>query len=155
MYNHIGAKINGAAEVTAGTKGIVHDDGYALSVCYLDNGFKVWDIVFRVPDALNIYCLRFVVDELVKVLRLVPVDEFGADAKTWEEHFELVIGAAIEIRSADDIVSCMSKRCNSHELGGLSRRSCNSGNAALEGCNTFLKDIDCGLKNNVRRNVLN
>lgn len=46
----------------------------------LGNGLKIWDIVSRIPDALDIDSFRFVINELGNVLGVVAIDELGLDA---------------------------------------------------------------------------
>ena len=112
---------------------------------YLDNPFKIRHIVPRIPNALNIHRLRLVVNRLLKLLRVLALDEFGADAQAWKEDFELVVRAAVEVRGRDDVVAGMREGRDRHELRGLAGRGGDGGDAAFEGRDALFEDVDCGL----------
>ena len=74
---------------------LTYDNGYTGFVRDRNNLLEVWDIVLWVSNALNIYGLCLLVDELLEVVRVVAVNELGVYAKSREEDLELVISATI------------------------------------------------------------
>ena len=54
-----------------------YHDRHAFRMRHLHNIFKVWHIVPGIANALEKYRFRFVVDQFLKLLRLVSVYKFG------------------------------------------------------------------------------
>lgn len=94
---------------------------YSGIVRNLGNCLEIRHIVPRVPDALKVDSLCLVVDQLGNVLGAVAIDELSLDAQTRQEHLELIVGSAVEVRGRDDVVAGMSKGSYGHELGRLTR----------------------------------
>jgi hypothetical protein len=65
--------------------------------------------------------------------------------QTWEEDFELIVGTAIKVGRADDVVAGVGEGCNGHKLSALTRGARDSCNTAFEGCDALFEDIDRGL----------
>lgn len=85
----------------------------------LGNGLDIRDVVSWVSNALDIDSLGLVVNGGSNVLRVLTVDELGLDAQAREEDFELVVGAAIQVRGGDDVVAGLGQSRNCDELGTL------------------------------------
>lgn len=170
----VGAVLNGANKVSAGTKGVVdliviaislvsffetrshglanskiikatYHQGHALVVGYLGNGLQVRYVVSRVADALEEDGLCVVVDGGGNVLGVVALDKLGGDAVALEGDLELVVGAAVEVRGGDDVVAGLGESSEGDELGCLARGGGQSSSAPFKGCYPLLKDIDGGL----------
>lgn len=85
----------------------------------LGNGLDIWDVISWVSNALDIDCLGLVVNSGSDVLGVLAVDELGVDAQAREEDLELVVGAAIQVRGGDDVVTGLGQSRNCDELGSL------------------------------------
>lgn len=134
--------LDGPHQESAGTEGVVDDQGHALLFADLGDGLEVGDVIARVPDALDVDGLGPVVDGGRDVLGLVAVDELGLDAEAREHHFELVVGSAVEVRGRDDIVAGVGQRRDGHELRALARGAGHSGDTPFQGGDPLLEDID-------------
>ncbi len=53
----------------------------------------VGNVIPRISNRLDVEGLSAVVDQVFEVLWFVPIDEFGGDAESRQEHLELVVGA--------------------------------------------------------------
>ena len=144
--HYIGTVVNWTAEIAACAKGIVDYDRDTVLVCNFRNGFEVWNVVAGVPNGFNVYGFGFLVNESVEVGRGVSFDKFGGYAEAGKHDFELVVGAAVEVGSGDNVVACVGKSGNGHELSSLAGGGCNGCDAAFEGCNSLFKHVDCGLE---------
>lgn len=111
----------------------------------LGDGLEVGHVVPRVADALDVDGLGVVVDGGGEVLGRVALDELGLDAEAGQQHLELVVRAAVQVRRRDDVVAGARERRDRHELRGLAGRRRERRHAALEGCDPLLEDIDRGL----------
>lgn len=110
----------------------------------LGDGLEIGDVVAGVADALNVDGLGLVIDGSDQVLGLVPDHELGVDSETREEDLELVVGAAVKVGCGDDVVANLGESGDGNELGRLAGSCRESGNTALQGCDSLLKYIDCG-----------
>lgn len=110
-------------------------------MCDLANGLKVRDVVSGVSNAFEVNSLGLVINEGLEVLGIVAIDKLGGHAEPWEEDLQLVVGAAVKVRSGNDVVSGVGKACNGHELRRLAGRSCYGCDATLERCNSLLQYI--------------
>lgn len=108
----------------------------------LGDGLKIRYIIPRVTDAFDVDGLGAVVDGGGEVLGRVTLDELGLDAEAGQQHLELVVGAAVQVRRRDDVVAGARERRDGHELRGLAGRRRERRHAALEGCDALLEDID-------------
>ena len=108
----------------------------------LGDGLELGHVVARVTDAFDVDSLGLVVDGGRDVLGAVAVDELGRDAEAREEHLELVVRAAVEVRCRDDVVAVVGKRRDGHELCGLAGGGSHRSDTALESSDSLLKDID-------------
>lgn len=72
-----------------------YNDRNASLVRNLTNLFKVRHVVSGVANALKVHSLCLFINGFPEIFRLVSVDEFGVDAQSREEDFELVVGAAV------------------------------------------------------------
>ena len=144
--HYVGAVVNWTDEIAACAKGIVDYDRDTVFVCDFCNGFQVWDVVAGVSDGFKVYGFGFFVNEGFKVGCRVSFDEFGGYAEAGKGNFELIVGAAVQVRCGDYVVACVGESGDGHELGGLARGGCNGSDAAFKGCNSLFEDIDCGLE---------
>lgn len=108
----------------------------------LGNCLQVRDVVLGVANALNVDSLGLVVNGSSNVLGLVAVDKLGLDAQARQEDFELVVGSAVKVGGGDDVVASVGKRVDGDELGSLARGGGEGSNAAFQGCDPLLEDID-------------
>lgn len=111
----------------------------------LGDGLEVGHVVPRVADALDVDGLGAVVDGGGEVLGRVALDELGLDAEAGQQHLELVVRPAVEVRRRDDVVAGAREGRDRNELCGLARRRRERRHAALEGRDALLEDIDRGL----------
>ena len=123
-----------------------YDYGNPGVMRHLAYSLKVWDVVSWVSDALQIYHLGLVVDQMLEIFRLVPIDEFGMDPQPGQENLELIVGPPVQIRSGYDVVAGMCECDNRHELSRLSRGCCHGGDAAFQRCDALLNHIHRGLR---------
>ena len=96
-----------------------YDKGHASFMGDLCNCLNVRNIVSGIPDALDVDGLGLGIDCLLQILGLVALDELGVDSKARHEDLELVVGSAVQIAGADDVVSCVSQCSEGHELSRL------------------------------------
>lgn len=141
VNNNISTVLNGADQVSTGSKGVVNNQGHTVFMNSLGNPSNVGNNVLGVGDGLDKDGLGLGVDQLGKGLRLVRVGELDLDSDTGEKDLELVVGAAIEMGGSNDVVAGLGQSANGEELSGLAGRGGDGADSALEGCNTLLKDI--------------
>jgi hypothetical protein len=133
----VSAMVDGADEVTTGTKSVVNLEDISsyhmswsslfatynhrntLLVSRLGNSLQIRDVILGVSNTLNINSLCLVIDSSSNILRLVTINELGVDAQTREEDLELVVRAAVEVRSRDDVITSVSEGADGEELGSL------------------------------------
>ncbi len=108
---------------------------------HLAYSLKVRHIISWVSDTFQIHRLRLVVDQMLEIFGLIPIDELRIDTQPGKENLELIVGPSIQIRSGHDVVAGMCECGNRHELSRLARRGCDGRNAAFQGCNTLLEYI--------------
>ena len=144
--HYVGAVVNWTDEIAACAEGIVDYDRDTVFVCDFCNGFQVGDVIAGVPDGFKVYGFGFFVNEGFKVRGGVSFDESGGYAEAGKGNFELIVGAAVQVRGGDYVVTCVGESGDSHELGCLTGGGCNGCDAAFEGCNSLFEDIDCGLE---------
>lgn len=82
----------------------------------LGNGLKVGYVIPRVANALEVDGLGAVVDGGGEVFGTVALDELGLDAESRQQHLQLVVGAAVQVRRRHDVVAGARERRNGHEL---------------------------------------
>ena len=54
-----------------------YHDGHPMCMRNLYNVLKVWHVIPRIANTLNVYRFCFVVDQFLNFLRLISVYEFG------------------------------------------------------------------------------
>lgn len=108
---------------------------------HLAYSLEVGHVISWVPDTLQIHRLRLLIDQILEVFRLIPIDELGIDTQPREENLELVVGASVQVRCGHDIVAGMCECGNGHELSRLPRRGCDGCNTPFQGCNALLEHI--------------
>src|SRR5690625_5215808 len=96
-FNHnVGAVIYGAAQIAAGTEGVVDDQRQAVLFGQRGKAFKVGNVKGRVADAFGVNAARLVIDLLFKGGRVIVLDNAHLDAQARQGHLELVPGAAVQ-----------------------------------------------------------
>jgi hypothetical protein len=85
----------------------------------LGNSLQIRNVIPGVSNTLNIDSLCLIINSSRNVLRLVTIDKLGLDAQTREEDLELVVSAAVEVRSRDDVVAGLSEGADGEELSSL------------------------------------
>lgn len=123
-----------------------HHDGNALLVRELSDGLDVRDVVPGVPDALDVDGLRLVVDGGGEVLGPVARDELGRDAEPRQQHLELVVGAAVQVRRRHDVVAALRQRRERQELRRVPGGRRDRRRAALERRDPLLEYGNRGLE---------
>jgi len=111
----------------------------------LHNPLKIRNIILWIPNALQVHRLRLVVNRSLEVLWLIPIDELSRNTEAGQQHFELVVCAAVQVGSGNDVVALVGERCEGHELGGLAGGGGDGGDSAFEGGDALFEDVDCGL----------
>ena len=103
------------------TELLTYNNRNTLFMGSLGNSLQIRNVILGVSNTLNIDSLRLIINSSRNVLRLVTIDELGLDAQTREEDLELVVSAAVEVRSRDDVVASLSEGADGEELGSLAR----------------------------------
>jgi hypothetical protein len=85
----------------------------------LRNSLQVRNVILGVSNTLNIDSLCLIINGSCNVLRLVTIDKLGLDAQTREEDLELVVSAAVEVGSRDDVVAGVGEGADGKELSSL------------------------------------
>lgn len=111
----------------------------------LGNGLEIRHVVARVADALDVDGLGLVVDGGGNLVGVVSVDKLGLDAQTREEDLELVVGAAVQVRRGDNVVTSVCESANGDELGSLAGRGSQGSDTTFQRSYALLKDIDSRL----------
>ncbi|GJD02126.1 hypothetical protein ColKHC_10951 [Colletotrichum higginsianum] len=137
--------LDAGADDEGETRTQTHNDGHALLVGDLGDGLEIRHVVLWVADTLDVDGLGLVVNGVGNVLDAVAINKFCVDAEARQEHLELVVGAAIEQRGRDDIITGLGEGADGDELGGLAGGGGQRGHAALERGDALLEDVDRGL----------
>jgi len=103
------------------------------------------DVEARVADRLEEDGLRPAVDGLAERLRTCAVDEAGRDPQLRQGVREQVVGAAVEARAADDVVTGPGQVEDGQRLGGLAGRDAHRADAAFEGGDPLLEHAGRGV----------
>lgn len=101
------------------TELLTYNNRNTLFMGSLGNSLQVRNVILGVSNTLNIDSLCLIINGSCNVLRLVTIDELGLDAQAREEDLELVVGAAVEVRSRNDVVASLSEGADGEELSGL------------------------------------
>lgn len=126
-------------------EGNAYDHRDAFFMGNFGNCLKVWYVVARVANSLQVDGLGTIINGSSEILWLVTLDKLGVDSQTGEEDLELVVRAAIQVTGRHNVITRMGQSRNGHELSRLARGSSNSSNTTLESGDTLFKDIDRGL----------
>lgn len=105
MNNNISTVLNGTDQVSTSSEGVVNNQGNTMLMDSLGNPGNVGNNVLGVRDRLDKDGLGLGVDQLGKGLRLVRVSELDLDSQAGEKDLKLVVGAAVEMRRGDDVVT--------------------------------------------------
>lgn len=68
-------------------------------MCNLGNCFKIWNVIPRVANALNVHGLGLFVNGSLDIFCAIPVDELGCYTEASKENLELVVGASVQVGS--------------------------------------------------------
>lgn len=112
-----------------------------------DDLLKIRDVVSRVSHAFQVDTLRLVVNQFFEILWIVAIHKFGGDSQPRKKDLELIVGAAVQVRGADNIVARLAESGKGHELRRLTGRGGNSGFSAFKSCYAFFENIDGRLGN--------
>jgi len=127
-----------------------HNHRNALLPRHPDNPLKVGHTIPRIPDTLQIHRLCPVINQLGKLARLIltrsHIHKLGRHAQSRQEHLQLVVRAAVQVRGGDDVVARVRERRDGHELCALARGRGHGCDAAFEGCDALFEDVDGWLK---------
>ena len=97
--------LDGLCEVSAGSESIVYDQ---WQVMFLGKGCKLLEIRNVQPgvsDGFNIDGLCLLINQFLKIQRIISFCKPGFNAKPFEGDLELVIGSTIHIGAADKIIT--------------------------------------------------
>jgi len=120
VNDDIGSVLDGLDEVSAGSKGVVHDQRNTRIVGDLCNGLEIGDVVLGVANTLDVDGLGLVVNGRREVFWSVALDEFGLDAEAGKGDLQLVVGSSVQVRGRHDVVSGVCEGSDGHELRSLS-----------------------------------
>lgn len=133
--------LEGLAVVPSSSKCIVHHERHSLCFTDLGNPFKIWHIVTWIANGLYIDTFGLVVNGLLKIGWSLRGQELGVNAQARQEHFELVVGPAIQVGRRNDVVARVCQSRDGHELGRLPRRGADCGQSTLQCRYSLLKHI--------------
>ena len=85
-------------KVAAGTKSIVYNKRYFMLLCQFCEFFEVGYIELGVANRFQVDCFGILVDQGFKSFNLVSIRKAGFNTQSLESHFELIVGASIQIR---------------------------------------------------------
>ena len=115
--HHVGAMLDGSQQSTTGTQGVVNDQGNLVLLGEGREGFKIRDIEARIAHRFDIDRLGVGIDLSGEALHRIALSEFHLNAQARELHLELVVGAPVEIRRRDKVVSRLHAIGDRQELG--------------------------------------
>lgn len=145
MHHNVRPVVDRPAEIPARPEGVIDHDRHARLVRDRDNGLEVRHVVARVADALDVDRFRPVIDQAVKLVGLVTLDELGGDAQAREGDFELIVGPPVQIARADDVITTVRQRRDDHELRSLARGCSDGGSSTFEGGDALFQHVNCGV----------
>jgi hypothetical protein len=140
VHDDVGAVLEGAAEVRRWHR-VVDDQRHPVAVRHFGQQLEVGDVAERVADRFAEDRLGFAVDHPFEACRLGCVGKAHVDAVLGQGVGEEVVGAAIERRSRDDVVSRFG---DGHDRVGhrrLPRRQGEAGDAAFHCGDALFQDI--------------
>ena len=141
LDHHVGAVLDGAAQVAAGREGVVDDERDAVVVGQPGQRRQVGDVVAGVADGLHVERLGLAVDGPGQVRGLHRVDQLHLDAEPRQRHLELVEGASVEPARRDDVVADLGDVGDGEELGRVAGGGGQRRHPALERRHPLLEDV--------------
>ncbi len=135
------APFDGFRDGAACTERVVHDQRNAVFFCQSGESVEIRHVVTWIPDRFHIDAFRVLIDGRFVRRDAVFFHEFHVDAQTWQGHFELVVGSAIQEAGGHDVVSGLRDGGDGQELSRLTGGCGHSGGSAFEGCDAFLEHI--------------
>ena len=143
FHHHIGAMLDRAQQGSAGPEGVVDDQRNASLLGESGEALEVGDVEAGIAHRLDIDPFGLVVDLCGEALHVIAIGEPDVDAQAGKLHLELVVGAPVEKRGGDEVVSCLHAVGDRQELGRLPRRGGHGCHAALQCCHPLLEHV-CG-----------
>ncbi|MNR47907.1 hypothetical protein D3C85_1670670 [compost metagenome] len=104
----------------------------------LGQGFEVDDVTRRIANAFAVYQLGVVIDQFGDGLGGVVAGEAHIDAKAWQQMGKQGVGAAVELRSGDNIVTGSGQGLDRIVDRGTAGRDGQGRDTAFEGGNALL-----------------
>jgi hypothetical protein len=104
VHDDVGPMLEGAAQIGRGNR-VVDDQRHAMAVRDLGQRLEVGDVAERVADRFAVQRLGPAVDQPFETRRIGVVGEADVDAILRQGVREQVVGAAIERRRGNDVVS--------------------------------------------------
>ena len=120
VHHDVGAMLDRPAQVRRG-HGVVDDQRHAVVVRDLGDGRDVGHVAGRVAQRFDEHGLGPVVDQLFEAGRVAVVGKTRGDAELRQRVREQVVGAAIQCRAADDVVTGFSDGLDGVGHGRLTR----------------------------------
>ncbi len=104
-HHHRSPVLDGPEQITARAEGIVHDERQVMVLGDRCNAFKIRHYKARIADGFHINGLGIGINEALVIAGLLALSKARFDAEAFESHFELIVGAAVEVGRSDEIVA--------------------------------------------------
>ncbi len=92
----VGAEGDGALDVAAHAKGVVHNERNAVVVGDLGNRWDIGNVVLRVGDGLDVHSTGVLIDGCFDIFWVIADDELDLDVEFLHVDAELVVSSAVE-----------------------------------------------------------
>ena len=112
-----------------------------MAVCCGADRFQIDDVAGRIADGLAVHSLGVLIDKLLDSLGRVVFGEAHFYALAWQHVREQGVGAAIELRCRDDIITRLSEREDCVVNGRHARADCEARDAAFERSHALLEHV--------------
>src|SRR5690606_2581135 len=126
VHDNIGAEVERPAQHWSGYR-VVDDQGHAMLVGDLGQGLQVNNVAFRITDGLTENGAGPFINVLGEGSGIVAVRKAYFNSLAWEGMGKQVVGAAVELADADDIIAGFT---NGLDGGGNGRHTRGHGQCA-------------------------
>ena len=114
--NDVSAMFDRPGDVAASTESVVNDQRDAILVGDVGDLLEVGHGETRITQRLDIERLGVGINGGTEGFRIVAIDELDVDAEARQRDLELIVGAAVEMAAADDVVAGLGDRGDRQEL---------------------------------------
>ena len=144
--NHdVCAPIEWVTQEASRTKGVIHHKWHILTLRHLCQRLQIGHVAGRVAHTLGVDALGLVVNQRLEVLCLLALGDAAVDTQLAQRDTELIVGATIEERRCNDIVTCLCQGSDSQKYSRHSRRHCQRTHSIIESRDTLLIGCGCGV----------